>query len=217
MHPGEKQECTRVKNRIHSLLAKHDLPPFPGSDLFGKKGLQWLEDQKKHLSSVNWILLEMELIQLKTLGELIEKINGDIAVIAQQTEEVSLLMTITGVDYYTALLFTSEIGDIHRFSSSSKLSSWIGLVPRVHQSADTYYHGDSHWREVYERISSHAGKKKAIVAIARKLAVTMYCMLTRKEPYRYCNEETYRRKVKKLERIINPTPKNRGEIVMLSS
>ena len=190
---------------------------------------------------MDWIILEIELVRLKTLVGLIEKINGDIAVIAQQTEEVSLLMTITGVDYYTALLFTSEIGDIHRFSSSSKLSSWIGLVPRVHQSADTYYHGritkqgsplvrwaliqaaqvavrwDSHWREVYERISSHAGKKKAIVAIARKLAVTMYCMLTRKEPYRYCNEETYRRKVKKLERIINTTPKNRGEIVLLSS
>jgi len=236
-----KKECTRVKNRIHSLLAKHELPPFPGSDLFGKKGLQWLEDQKEHLLSVDWIILEIELVRLKTLVGLIEKINGDIAVIAQQTEEVSLLMTITGVDYYTALLFTSEIGDIHRFSSSSKLSSWIGLVPRVHQSADTYYHGritkqgsplvrwaliqaaqvavrwDSHWREVYERISSHAGKKKAIVAIARKLAVTMYCMLTRKEPYRYCNEETYRRKVKKLERIINTTPKNRGEIVLLSS
>jgi len=236
-----KKECTRVKNRIHSLLAKHELPSFPGSDLFGKKGLKWLEDQKEHLTPVDQILLDVELTQLKTLITLIEKINEDIAELAKQSEDVSLLMTITGVDYYTALLFTSEIGDINRFSSSSKVASWIGLVPRVHQSADTYYHGritkqgsslvrwalvqaaqvavrwDPHWKKVYERISSRAGKKKAIVAIARKLAVTMYCMLTRKEPYRYFNEESYRRKVKKLERIINTTPKNRGEAVMLSS
>jgi len=41
-----KKECTRVKNRIHSLLAKHDLPPFPGSDLFGKKDCSGLKTRK---------------------------------------------------------------------------------------------------------------------------------------------------------------------------
>ena len=40
-------------------------------------------------------------------------------------------MTIPGVDYYTALLFVSEIGDIGRFSSSGKLVSWLGLAPRA--------------------------------------------------------------------------------------
>ena len=49
---------------------------------------------------------------------------------------LGLLMTIPGVDYYTAMLFISEIGDISRFSRSGKLVSWLGLAPRVRQSGE---------------------------------------------------------------------------------
>ena len=58
-----------------------------------------------------------------------------------ESEDVKLLMGIPGVNYYTALLLTSEIGDFSRFSSANKLVSWLGLAPRVHQSANTIYNG----------------------------------------------------------------------------
>jgi Transposase IS116/IS110/IS902 family. len=46
-----------------------------------------------------------------------------------ESEDVKLLMGIPGVNYYTALLLTSEIGDLSRFSSANKLVSWLGLAP----------------------------------------------------------------------------------------
>ncbi|NOR77649.1 MAG: transposase [Methanophagales archaeon] len=58
-----------------------------------------------------------------------------------ESEDVKLLMGIPGVNYYTALLLTSEIGDFSRFSKANKLVSWLGLAPRVHQSGDTIYNG----------------------------------------------------------------------------
>lgn len=45
-----------------------------------------------------------------------------------------LLQTIPGIGPQTAVTFLSEVGDIHRFPNSQKLTAWIGLDPRVHQS-----------------------------------------------------------------------------------
>lgn len=51
-----------------------------------------------------------------------------------------LLMTIPGVGPQTAATCLSEIGDIHRFPDGQKLTAWLGLDPRVHQSG-TSIHG----------------------------------------------------------------------------
>lgn len=59
----------------------------------------------------------------------------------EKCDNVKLLMGIPGVDYYIALLFTSEVRDYSRFSSANKLTSWLNLAPRVHQSGDTSYNG----------------------------------------------------------------------------
>ena len=60
---------------------------------------------------------------------------------ASQDEDVKLLLSLTGIDVYTALLIKSEIGDIRRFPNYKKLVSWAGLAPSLHQSVSTEYHG----------------------------------------------------------------------------
>lgn len=45
-----------------------------------------------------------------------------------------LLQTIPGIGPQTAVTFLAEIGDISRFSDAQKLTAWIGIDPRVHQS-----------------------------------------------------------------------------------
>lgn len=45
-----------------------------------------------------------------------------------------LLQSIPGVGPQTAVTFLSEVGDITRFPDAQKLTAWIGLDPRVHQS-----------------------------------------------------------------------------------
>jgi len=49
--------------------------------------------------------------------------------LAEDDRDALLLMTITGMSYYSALLTTSEIGDINRFHSAKQLRSYAGLVP----------------------------------------------------------------------------------------
>ena len=70
------------------------------------------------------------------LNQLLWEADLKIAEESFRDEDVKLLMTIPGVDYYTALLFVSEIGDISRFPGANKLVSWLGLVPELRESGE---------------------------------------------------------------------------------
>ena len=48
----------------------------------------------------------------------------------------SVIMTIPGIGYINDGMILGEIGDIHRFSSPSKLLAFAGLVPSVYQSSN---------------------------------------------------------------------------------
>ena len=45
-------------------------------------------------------------------------------------------MTIPGIGYINGGMILGEIGDIHRFSSPSKLLAFAGLDPPVYQSGN---------------------------------------------------------------------------------
>jgi transposase len=217
------RDMTRVKNRIQAILDKYELE-FKGTDIFGVGGMKWLRSILGELSEVDQLIFDAELRHIETLMRLIEEVEARIAKESVESEDVKLLMGIPGVDYYIALLFTSEIGDYSRFSNANKLISWLGLAPRVRQSGDTSYNGritkegsprvrwalvqaarsavkwDDHFRTKYQRIKERRGDGKAIVAIAREIAVAMYYMLNRKEDYRFSSEAFKTKKLKKLER-----------------
>ena len=59
---------------------------------------------------------------------------------AQMTEIMkfndSVIMTIPGISYINGGMILGEIGDIHRFSSPSKLLAFAGLDPSVYQSGN---------------------------------------------------------------------------------
>lgn len=229
------KDLTRVKNRTHSILDKYELPKRECTDLFGKSGLEWLHMVLPLLDPEDQFILGIELERISELKGHIEDVEQKTAAQAGITEEVLLLLSVIGVNYFIAVLFLSEIGDITRFPSASKLTSWLGLVPSLYQSGDTCYHGkitkrgsplarwamiqaaqsavqhDPHWTQKFERISYRRGKQKAYVAIARELAVTMYHILTNNEPYRFGREETYTRKLKNLKRFVKKAQTNEGE------
>jgi hypothetical protein len=68
------------------------------------------------------------------------------------------------------------------------------------QAARSAVQWDDHFRDKYQRIRERRGDGKAIVAIARQIAVAMYHMLNRKEEYRFSTDAFKTRKLKKLER-----------------
>jgi transposase len=135
-------------------------------------------------------------------------VSKKILVFTKEDEMASLLMTIPGIGYYSALLIVSEIGDINRFPDSYHLCSYAGLVPSTHSSGGITYHGSitkrgsamdnvkmcswhlrtnkkSNITQFYTRLAKIKGNSKAAVAAASKLLKVVYWVMKEKRKYHY--------------------------------
>ena len=190
---------TSLKNKIHAELAKRWIKTE--GNIFTKKGKKWLRGLK--IESIDRYLDVIELVDEK-----IKEISSKIKEIAKENEDAKLLMSIPGIDYYSALLILSEIGDVKRFPDSHKLCAYAGLAPSTHQSGNEVYHGhiikqgskwlrwiliqcthvhlkyDTHLTRFYKRIAAKRGKKIAVVATASKMLRVIYQMLINKEEFK---------------------------------
>jgi transposase len=157
--------------------------------------------------------LDLELVQLEHLRQHQHEIHKQLKALARTDQRVQLLQTIPGVGRKTAEVVVAYLDDPHRFRNARQVSSYAGMVPRRYQSGEMDRHGRIHKRgprqlrsalveaawlmlrynpwakSVYDRLTSgqKTRKKKAIVAVARKLLVRCWVMLLRKEPW---NKET---------------------------
>jgi transposase len=100
---------TMVKNQIHAIVDKHGYA-CPYSDMFGKGGLEWLRNLE--LPSLDKLILDNHLTHLESLNEQTDRVDQEVHRKACEDEDVRLLLSLTGVDVYTALLIRSEIGSI---------------------------------------------------------------------------------------------------------
>jgi transposase len=213
---------TMVKNKVHSLLDRNGVAAPGFSDLFGKRGLEWLGSVE--LSTLDRLMMDNHLEHLESLKRQVEVVDKEITVRASRDENVRLLLSMSGVDVFTALLIRSEIGDVSRFGSYKKLISWAGLAPSLHQSGSVEYHGritkqgsrmlrwimveaarsavnvDCRLGEFYERVKQRRGGQKAIVATACKMLKIIWTMLTKKEPYESRNQRRYDEKLNSVAR-----------------
>jgi transposase len=80
---------TEIRNRIHVILAKHELR-YDYSDLFGKKGVQWLEGLQ--LEGVDQTIIKKNPALLKTLDEQIELMTHEIDKTACNEEDIRLII-----------------------------------------------------------------------------------------------------------------------------
>lgn len=217
------RDRTVTKNRIHALLGKNGIK-HEFSDLFGGEGKRFLKEL--NLPNSQRITLDVLLRQLNSTNKEMELVQKQIARIAKEDEDIKILMTIPGIDYYSAMIIKNEIGEIERFPSYKELCSFAGLVPRVHQSANTRWEGHItkegnallRWiliqivhqvvrypgelRKFYLGLTRRKGTKIAVVATARKLLRVLYCMLRRKESYRYERKSITETKLKRLEKMV---------------
>ena len=212
---------TEVKNRIHSLLDKHGLR-MPGTTPFSKGNIAWLRGLS--LGFMDDAILRSDLAVLEAVDGQVLLIEEKIAALAAEDRRVRLLMTMTGVGYFTAMLVLSEVGDIGRFRGDKEFASWMGLVPSVHQSGEKTRIGgvsgpgnrrlrwamvecaqaavryDPRCRGLYERLSRRRGAGCAIVAVAHEMARVLFFMLSRDEPYRDADGGLVERKLKNMSR-----------------
>lgn len=194
---------TRIKNQIRSLLTKEGINV---NKPFGKKGLLFL--QTLELGEIQKISLDTMLSVLEMFDQKVKEADKQTEHFASQDAYAKLLVTMPGVNWYSALVVSSEICDVARFESYKKLCSYAGLVPSVYQSGSTDRRGHitkqgsrmlrwiliqdarsavKHSRRFarkYKKLTKRIGEKKAIVAIARSICVSMYFMLVRNETFR---------------------------------
>lgn len=211
---------TMVKNKVHAIVDKYGYR-CEFSDMFGKAGTQWLRAQE--LSELDRLLLENHLSLIESINTQIRRVDEAIRERACRDEDVRLLLSLTGVDVYTALLLRSEIGPIGRFPDYKRLVSWAGLAPSVHQSGSVEFHGritkrgssilrwalveaariavqrDDRMKGFYERVAERRGDQKATVAVACKMLKVAWFMLTRRETYGNANKKRYGEKLKKID------------------
>jgi len=112
-----KKQIVQIKNRIHSELLRRGIK----KNIFTKNGRKYLRELK-----INSI--DRELNILESIEKEMESINEELRQYCENDEDAKILTTIPGIGYYTAVALVAVIGDINRFSSSEKLSSYFGSL-----------------------------------------------------------------------------------------
>jgi transposase len=201
------QGKVKIKNKIHAILTKAGLK-LPYKTLC-KSSMAWIveEIETKHFNMKTMTVSFINILEQYNFE--IEKIDEKLAEIAMKDSKVQLLKTIPGIGNTIGLTIMAEIGDISRFDSSQKLSSYAGLVPGIRQSGNTLKFGRlikqsnkdlktclieaswvlvrtkeaSRFKWFFGNLSKKKGKKKAICAVARKLCCVIYAMLKKNQTF----------------------------------
>jgi transposase len=201
------QQRTRLRNQIHAALIR-SLVSCPYSDLFGRAGRRWLHgvDLPAHEREGVQIALRLH----DGFAAEIALLDRDLSQTALANADARLLCTISGIGAVTALALCALIGPIERFSRPSKLVGYLGLDPTVRQSGERPARlghisraGQAHARGLlveaahdavrspgplaafHARIADRRGPAVAAVAVARKLAVIIWHLLSERTEYRF--------------------------------
>lgn len=207
------RQKTQLKNRIHALLAKQNIKLPTCTDLFGKKGREFLnkitQDNFLELTGQEKMLIGEYLSLIDVLKVKVEKIDKRVKETVKTDPQARLFLTIPGFGPLTASFLSAELGSLKRFRSDKQLVGYVGLAPSTYSSADKTKRGsitktgnpylrwilvqashraikkDHYLKAFFLRIAKRRGKKKAIVAVARKLLVSCFFMIKNNQPYQF--------------------------------
>ena len=203
---------TRVKNRIHGTLARHNVA-VPGADLFGAEGRLELGKRLPEMPVHSREAVEQELATLDFLEGEIRSAEKRLEAIMKVSAEADLLKTLPCVGTILSMVLMLEIGRVDLFPIAAHLASYAGLVPRVHSSCGHTRMGQvcgnvnrtlkwafvetanlivinqrrlagTHVVRLYQRIKRAKNHQKAAVAVGRHLAEAAWWVLTKQEVYR---------------------------------
>lgn len=191
---------TQAKCRLQSLLHKYHLDAPPKSDPYTPPMRQWWEALP--LEPMELFRLQSDLDTVAFALAQKKRLEERLAQIAAEDERVPLLMQIPGIGFINAITILAAVGDIARFPTAEQLVGYAGLGTKVHDSGQVAWHGritkmgrrdlrramveaaqsavrcHDHWKAAFNRLAKRIGKKKAKVAIARKLLLTVWHVLT---------------------------------------
>lgn len=215
------RQRTQARNRLHAvLLAYHLVPPL--GDPFAQKNRAWWASLAIPRSVSLRVQHEVSLLQ--SLAPLIAQVEDEL--IALSTTDrwhtmSALLIQLPGFGVLSTMVVLSAIGTIARFPSAKHLVGYSGLGAGIYASgkvtrtktitkqgrrelravlveaAWTAVDHSPFWKDQFARLSVRLGKKKAIVAIARRLLVAIWHVLTKAEADRNAVQAAVGRKLLK--------------------
>jgi transposase len=208
--------ATQAKNRLHAVLQRHHLV-LPAGNPFGASRQEWWQSlpigklEKLNLQS------DLETLQFaqKQVNRMTEVMEGMVA----EQEPIGRLLHLAGFGIVTAVTVWAAIGDIRRFAEPKYLVGYAGLGTRVHDSglsshtgritkagrrdlrtvlieaAQVVANSHPHWKAELARLEPRLGRNKAIVAIARKLLVAVWYILSQNQTDRFAQPEAIAQKL----------------------
>lgn len=202
---------TSARNRIFGLLTQFGLR-ISLTRLRQPDALELLE--RRGVPAVWRDSIAEHLDQIDELDRRIAPIDSELRPIARSDPRAQLLQTIPGVGPLIGLTFAAEIGEVSRFASASKLVGYAGLAPRINQSGERSAVGrlskagsrtlrwaaveaaNQAWRasnpfhEHYRRLAERHGKNPAKSAVARKILIASWHMLSRGQVFQPAQSTT---------------------------
>jgi transposase len=179
-------------------------------------------------------LLGMQLRGLEAIERDLEALDARIeAQLEPFRAQHRLLMQIPGVDRLTAAVILAEIGtDMDAFATAQRLAAWAGLAPGNYESAGkpkgagtrrgnvflksalfaaasaAVKTKGSYYRDKYNRLRARRGPVRALLAIAHKLLLAAFHMLSTGETFRdlgesYLDQVARKRSTTKLVQRLN--------------
>jgi transposase len=172
---------SHCKAGVHGVLAKCGVT-VPMSDLFGVGGTALLDrvDVPTPYAA-----------RIASLRRVMDSLDFEIEVFTRLARNrlaedpgYTAVQTIPGIGPTFAAVLVAEIGDVHRFTTASKLTCWAGLTPRHHESDTTVHRGRItkqgstlvRWAMV-ESVAARRGHNIAVVAAARRQLEFVYYAL----------------------------------------
>lgn len=154
--------------------------------------------------------IEPALSTIESLNEAIDETDEAVKVIAESNVDMKRLQTVDGVGPIVAASFVNAIGDPARFRTGRKVGAYLGLVPSLYQSGATDRKGkitkqgnrqtrfaltmaahamlrakrSSRLKAWGLAIAEKHGRRKATIALARKLASVLWAMWKRKSDFK---------------------------------
>jgi len=168
-----------------------------------KKALEGtLKEEDRHI-------LKMMMDHIHAIERIIEDVDRHIQNhLKPYQAQLELLKTIPGIKDLAAASIVAELGvDMNQFNDASHLSAWAGLCPGNYESAgkkksSRIRKGNKHLKITmtqvawaasrtkntylgakYRALIPKKGKKRAIIAIGRKMLVICYHMLKKRVPF----------------------------------
>ena len=203
-------DIVRTRNRIWKMLDFHGIDPKIDSEKPGKNDIRNLrkiamENPLLEALTVYIDLLEVYWQKQKVLRDALRALTKK----AKYQKTYDIIRSAPGIGWFTAIRLVLEWGeDMKRFANSRKIAGFIGLAGGEYSTGDTVKRGsltglghrrsrswlvECAWASIrkdpvildkYKRVLSNTGsKKKAIVAVARKMAGRLWYCVQNNQPY----------------------------------